>query len=114
MYLPWNASRARLAEARQAQNNRLEIVGALSWGRITRWDRLWLVNLAEHENGKKPSKNLIPNPDLSRIPVVRERVFEFNRGANQTTNDPETTFFGLWEIDDAEQVLRRRLELGLR
>ncbi|MBI2883557.1 MAG: copper oxidase, partial [Candidatus Methylomirabilis oxyfera] len=83
-------------------------------------DRLWLVNLCEHENGKKPSKDLtlaealsgksadpcvgkylefriardparpdlsrvpdtlIPNPDLSQIPVVRERVFEFNRGA---------------------------------
>ncbi|PWB42981.1 MAG: copper oxidase [Candidatus Methylomirabilota bacterium] len=105
-------------------------------------DRLWLVNLCEHENGKKPSKDLtpaealsgksadpcvgrylefrivrdparpdlsrvpdtlIPNPDLSRIPVARERVFEFNRGANQTTNDPDTTFFGPWGIETDNQ-----------
>jgi FtsP/CotA-like multicopper oxidase with cupredoxin domain len=26
---------------------------------------------------------LIPNPDLSNVPVVRERLFEFGRGANQ-------------------------------
>ncbi|HSB68567.1 MAG TPA: multicopper oxidase domain-containing protein, partial [Candidatus Methylomirabilis sp.] len=101
-------------------------------------DRLWLVNLTEHQNGKKPSKDLslaealsgrsddpcvgkylefriardpvkpdlsqvpdtmIPNPDLSKVPLVRERVFEFNRGANQTTNDPVSTFFGPWGIE---------------
>ncbi|HXT32015.1 MAG TPA: multicopper oxidase domain-containing protein, partial [Vicinamibacterales bacterium] len=31
------------------------------------------------------SPMLIPNPDLSQIPVAAERTFEFNRGANQTT-----------------------------
>ena len=84
--------------------------------------KVQMVNLAEHDNGRLPSKflsirealsgnssdpgvgaflefrvarhpatpdmsqvpaTLIPNPDLSKIPVVRERVFEFGRGANQ-------------------------------
>ena len=100
-------------------------------------DKLWMVNLCEHEDGKKPSKDLtladalsgksadpcvgkflefrivrnpatpdvsqvpatmIPNPDLSSIPVTRERVFEFGSGGNQTTNDPVSTFFGPWGI----------------
>jgi manganese oxidase len=96
-----------------------------------------MVNLAEHEDGRRPKKilslqdalsgkstdpcvgpflefrivrnpaqpdvsqvpaTLIPNPDLSQVPVVRERVFEFNRGAKQTTFDPNTSFFGPWGI----------------
>jgi manganese oxidase len=100
--------------------------------------KLWMVNLAEHENGKRPSKDLtlaqalsgesqdpcvgkflefrivrdpakpdvsqvpdtmIPNPDLSRIPIARYRTFEFGSGAGQTTNDPVTTFFGPWGIE---------------
>jgi FtsP/CotA-like multicopper oxidase with cupredoxin domain len=31
---------------------------------------------------------LIPNPDLSKIPIARERVFEFGRGAKGIGNDP--------------------------
>jgi FtsP/CotA-like multicopper oxidase with cupredoxin domain len=100
-------------------------------------DKIWLVNLCEHENGKKPAADLtlaqalsgtsadpcvgkflefriarnpstpdasqvpdtmIPNPDLSAIPVSRERVFEFGDGADQTTNDPVSTFFGPWGV----------------
>jgi len=41
---------------------------------------------------------LIPNPDLSKIPVARERVFEFGDRANQTTNDPVTSGEGEWGI----------------
>jgi manganese oxidase len=37
---------------------------------------------------------LIPNPDLSAIPVARERFFEFGRGALQTTSDPISSFIG--------------------
>src|SRR5207302_9710527 len=33
------------------------------------------------------------------IPVAAQRVFEFNRGAGQTTNDPVTTAFGPWGIE---------------
>jgi manganese oxidase len=41
---------------------------------------------------------LIPNPDLTNIPVTRERTFEFNRGANQPSSDPITSFIGPWGI----------------
>jgi FtsP/CotA-like multicopper oxidase with cupredoxin domain len=41
---------------------------------------------------------LIPNPDLSQIPVARERTFVFGRDAKQTTFDPDTSFFGEWGI----------------
>jgi FtsP/CotA-like multicopper oxidase with cupredoxin domain len=103
---------------------------------------VWMVNLAEHQNGKRVAKDLtlaealsgnsddpcvgkflefrvvrdpaqpdisqvpatlIPNPDLSNIPVARERIFEFNSGANQTTNDPITSFFGPWGIETDNQ-----------
>jgi manganese oxidase len=39
---------------------------------------------------------LIPNPDLSLVPVARERTFEWGRGAAQTTFDPDSSFFGPW------------------
>jgi len=99
--------------------------------------KVWMVNLAEHESGKKPAKDLsiaealsadsadpcvgkflefrvvrdpptpdvsrvpatmIPNPDLSQIPVSRTREFEFGRGADQNTNDPVSSFFGPWGV----------------
>jgi manganese oxidase len=41
---------------------------------------------------------LIPNPDLSSIPVARERVFDFSRDAIQTTSDPVSSFRGPWGI----------------
>ena len=41
---------------------------------------------------------LIPNPDLSQIPVARERTFEFARGAAQPVPDPNTSFVGPWGI----------------
>jgi FtsP/CotA-like multicopper oxidase with cupredoxin domain len=100
-------------------------------------DKLWMVNLCEHQDGKKPSQDLtvaealsgkssdpcvgkflefrivrdpatpdvsqvpatlVPNPDLSNVPLTRERVFEFGSGGSQTTNDPVSTFFGPWGI----------------
>jgi FtsP/CotA-like multicopper oxidase with cupredoxin domain len=100
-------------------------------------DKVWMVNLVEHQNGKKPSKilsiaealsgksqdpgvgkflefriardpakpdksqvpsTLIPNPDLSKIPVVRERVFEFGRDARQTSKDALMAGEGPWGI----------------
>ncbi len=41
---------------------------------------------------------MIPNPDLSAIPVARTRTFVFGDGAKQTTNDPVTSFRGPWGI----------------
>ena len=109
--------------------------------------KLYFVNLAEHEDGKKTSKDLsfrdalsgtsldpcvgkflefrvarhgakdkslpvdngrtlIPNPDLSQIPISRERVFEFGRGAKQTSADQDTSFVGPWGVaTDASEML---------
>jgi FtsP/CotA-like multicopper oxidase with cupredoxin domain len=100
-------------------------------------DKVWLVNLCEHDDGKAPKQDLtlaealsgrsldpcvgrflefrivrdpakpdisqvpatlIPNPDLSKIPVARERVFEFGRGGKQTTFNDVTAFGGPWGI----------------
>ena len=99
--------------------------------------KLAMVNLCEHQDGKKPAKDrtlfdalsgkspdpcvgmflefrvvrdpatpdlsqvpatLIPNPDLSAIPVARERTFEFGSGGTQTSSDPATAFLGPWGI----------------
>src|SRR6188474_3335759 len=38
IYLPWNASKARIRDAEHARKNRAEIVRELSWGRISRRD----------------------------------------------------------------------------
>jgi manganese oxidase len=100
-------------------------------------DKLHLVNLCEHQNGKKPAKDLsmaealsgtsadpcvgrflefrivrepltpdnsqvpatmIPNPDLSQIPVARVRNFVFGAGGSQPSTDPNTSFIGPWAI----------------
>jgi FtsP/CotA-like multicopper oxidase with cupredoxin domain len=49
---------------------------------------------------------LIPNPDLSQVPVTRERRFEFGRGAKQPSADPNTAFIGPWgiETDNGEML----------
>jgi FtsP/CotA-like multicopper oxidase with cupredoxin domain len=41
---------------------------------------------------------LIPNPDLSMIPVSRERVFEWGRGASQTITDGKVASVGEWGV----------------
>ncbi|HSM86350.1 MAG TPA: multicopper oxidase domain-containing protein, partial [Candidatus Limnocylindrales bacterium] len=41
---------------------------------------------------------MIPNPDLTNIPVARTRTFEFGSGANQNQSDPVTSFVGPWGI----------------
>jgi FtsP/CotA-like multicopper oxidase with cupredoxin domain len=40
IYLPWNASKARIRDAERARENRAEIVRELSWGRVSRRDLL--------------------------------------------------------------------------
>ncbi|BAN48854.1 multicopper oxidase family protein [Metapseudomonas resinovorans] len=100
-------------------------------------DKVWMVNLAEHENGRRPKEDislrdalngksddpcvgrflefrivrnptypdksqvpavLCPNPDLSKVPVSAQRTFEFGRGANTTTSDPTSSYFGPWGV----------------
>jgi FtsP/CotA-like multicopper oxidase with cupredoxin domain len=109
----------------------------IDFSRYSVGQKVWMVNLAEHEDGRlvhedlslaealsgnssdpgvgkflefrivrNPAQpdisqvpaTLIPNPDLSNVPVVRERTFEFGRGANQTSNDPVTAGEGPWGI----------------
>jgi FtsP/CotA-like multicopper oxidase with cupredoxin domain len=109
----------------------------IDFSRYSVGDKVWMVNLCEHRDGKKPNKDLslsdalagksldpcvgkflefrivrdpakpdvsqvpatmIPNPDLSNVPLTRERVFEFGSGGKQTTNDPVTSFLGPWGI----------------
>jgi FtsP/CotA-like multicopper oxidase with cupredoxin domain len=109
----------------------------IDFSRYSIGQKVWMVNLAEHEDGRKVENDLsisealsgyssdpcvgkflefrivrdpaqpdisqvpatmIPNPDLSAIPVTRERTFTFDDRADQTTNDPITTFFGPWGI----------------
>src|SRR5262249_5903520 len=116
----------------------------IDFSRYSVGSSVWMVNLAEHENGKLVTKDLslsealssdssdpgvrkflefrivrnpaqadqsqvpttlIPNPDLSNVPVARTRTFEFGSGG-QRTNDPVTTGFGPWGIktDDGDSL----------
>jgi len=109
----------------------------IDFSRYTVGSKVWMVNLAEHQDGRAPSADLsiaealagtspdpcvgkflefrivrnpptpdvsqvpgvlIPNPDLSKVPVARTRQFEFGRDAQQTTNDPVSSFSGPWGI----------------
>ena len=45
-----------------------------------------------------PGMNLIPNPDLSKIPVARRRTFEFGRGASQPAGENVSAALGPWGI----------------
>ncbi|HYL97700.1 MAG TPA: multicopper oxidase domain-containing protein [Blastocatellia bacterium] len=136
--LPQPVSLTQLDE--QGIAERYDIV--IDFSRYNIGDKVWMVNLAEHQDGRRPSKDLsisdalsgkskdpgvgkflefrivrdpakpdisqvpstlIPNPDLTGIPVAHQRTFEFGRGAGQTTNDPVTTFFGPWGIQTDNQ-----------
>ena len=109
----------------------------IDFSRYSVGSKVWMVNLCEHQDGKKPAADrtladalegksadpcvgkflefrivrkpakpdksqvpntLIPNPDLSKIPVTRERVFEFGSGGKQTTSDPVSSFLGPWGV----------------
>jgi FtsP/CotA-like multicopper oxidase with cupredoxin domain len=109
----------------------------IDFSRYSIGQKVHMVNLCEHQDGKKPSKDLslaeaisgksqdpcvgrflefrivrdpakpdvsrvpdtmIPNPDLSKIPVSRERVFEFGSGGTQTSSNAATAFSGDWGV----------------
>jgi len=108
----------------------------IDFSRYSVGQKVWMVNLAEHQNGRLPARDLSiaealsgqspdpcvgkflefrivrnpATPDQSKVPTnlipnpvlptgqVRERIFEFGRGANQRTNDPITSFFGPWGV----------------
>lgn len=123
----------------------------IDFSRYSVGQKVWMVNLAEHQDGRRvhddlslgealsgdsddpcvgkflefriardpaqpdisqvPS-TLIPNPDLSSIPVARERTFEFNSGAGQTTNDPVSSAFGPWGIKTDNQGATLAADFG--
>ena len=103
----------------------------IDFSRYSIGSKVWMVNLCEHQDGKKPAQDrtlsdalagkssdpcvgkfmefrivrdpatpdqsqvpatMIPNPDLSNIPVARERTFVFGSGASQNQSDPITSF----------------------
>src|SRR5260221_11538101 len=107
----------------------------IDFSRYNIGDKVWLVNVVEHNDGKKPSRDLsiadaiagkstdpcvgkflefrifsnprqpdqsevpatlIPNPDLSAIPVARQRTFLFGSGASQPlpASDPAAFVLG--------------------
>jgi FtsP/CotA-like multicopper oxidase with cupredoxin domain len=107
----------------------------IDFSRYNIGDKVWMVNVCEHNDGKKPANDLsisdalagksndpcvgkflefrivrnpatpdvskvpavmIPNPDLSSIPVARERTFTFGSGASQplSVDDPAAFSFG--------------------
>jgi len=60
-----------------------------------------------------PPVTLIPNPDLSKIPVARERFFDFGRGAIQTTSDEISSFIGgPWGIGTDGAQVRLAADFG--
>ena len=117
-------------------------------------EKLYLVNLTEHEDGAGPERDLtvadafagtssdpcvgrflefrvvrdparpdqsrelhatdtlIPNPDLSQAPSVRERTFVFGDDARQTTFDPVTSFRGPWGIAAGEDAKTLAADFG--
>jgi FtsP/CotA-like multicopper oxidase with cupredoxin domain len=103
----------------------------IDFSRYNIGDKVWMVNVCEHQNGKKPAADLtiaqalsgtssdpcvgkflefrivrnpaqpdqsqvpdtmIPNPDLSQIPVSRQRTFTFGSGGSQPLPAAEETF----------------------
>jgi manganese oxidase len=106
----------------------------IDFSRYKLGDKVWLVNVCEHQDGKKPSQDrtvadalagkssdpcvgkilefritsnpakpdlsqvpaqMISNPDLSNIPVVRERTFEFGSGAKSLTDPTDKDPWGV-------------------
>src|SRR2546429_8030304 len=122
----------------------------IDFSRYAVGSRVNLANLTEHQNGKKPSKDLsladalahktsdpvvgqflefrivrkpaqpdvsqipdtlIPNPDLSGVPVARQRTFEFGSGGTQTTTG-STSFTGPWGVKTDNQGAMLNADYG--
>jgi len=123
----------------------------IDFSRYQTGEKLYLVNLTEHEDGRGPERDLsvgdafaerssdpcvgrflefrvvrdpaspdqsrvpdtlIPNPDLSQAPSVRERTFVFGRDGQQTTFDPVTSFRGPWGIGTGDEGEKLAADFG--
>jgi len=70
------------------------------------------IGEATTDNSVVP-KTLIPNPDLSSIPVAHERLFDFGRGGITTTSDPVSSATeGPWGIATDGGAVRLRADFG--
>jgi FtsP/CotA-like multicopper oxidase with cupredoxin domain len=139
--LPNPVSQTRLDQLGIAE--RYDIV--IDFSRYNIGDKIWMVNVLEHENGaipagavslsnalagnssdpcvgkflefrivRNPAKPdvsqvpavMIPNPDLSVVPISAHRTFVFGDNGDQTTRDPVTSFHGPWGIgtDGGDQL----------
>ncbi len=104
----------------------------IDFSRYNIGDKVWMVNVAEHSDGKKPAADrtvadalagksndpcvgkflefrivrnpaqpdqsqvpavMIPNPDLSNVPIARERTFTFGSGASQPLSPDDPAAF---------------------
>jgi len=122
----------------------------IDFSRYAVGSRVYFVNLAEHQDGKKPHKDvsladalalksadpvvgkflefrivrkpalpdqsqvldtLIPNPDLSNVPIARSRTFEFGSGGTQTTTGV-TSFTGPWGVKTDNQGAMLNADYG--
>ncbi|HSB82615.1 MAG TPA: copper oxidase, partial [Candidatus Methylomirabilis sp.] len=84
MYLPWNASKARVKEAENARKNRLEIVQALSHGQVSRRDLIkWGLFTG--------AGLLVPKQGLS--PFAKSAYAD--GGSNIPTGAPRSPLFGV-------------------
>jgi len=131
--LPQPVPQTRLDQLGIAE--RYDIV--IDFSRYNIGDKVWLVNVLEHENGAVPEgaislaqavagqssdpcvgeflefrivrnpaaadvsqvpATMIPNPDLSAVPVANTRTFVFGDNGNQNSRNPITSFFGPWGI----------------
>ncbi len=57
-----------------------------------------VVRLPAKPDRSRVPTTMIPNPDLSSLPVARERTFVFGRDGINSRRDPDTSFGGPWGI----------------
>ena len=81
IYLPLDASRARIRASERARDNRREIIRELSWGRVTRrdllkWGLFTSAGLLAPINGLNPFvRNAFGDTDIPRSPLFGVKPF---------------------------------------
>jgi FtsP/CotA-like multicopper oxidase with cupredoxin domain len=107
MYLPRNASKARLREAQNARNNRAEIVRALSQGQVTRrelvkWGIFTAGGMLALKNGLSPF-----------APSAYASHRDCDRGGDIPTGTPPSPLFGAQPFSQAMPRLNLQTPLPL-
>ena len=101
IYLPPNASRARIIEAERARDNRREIIREQSWGRVSRrelfkWGLLTSAGLLAPINGLNPfvrksfaDEGHIPRSPLFGVQPFTQPMHRFDVLARNAVGVPE-------------------------